>query len=162
MEWTSIALYTLAGVLVLVGTVGAALPVVPGVLLVFGGLLLAAWSDGFVHVGTGTLVVLAVLAALTYVVDFVAGMLGAQRVGASRQALIGALLGGLLGLTLGIAGAVIGPFVGAVLGEYSVQRNLSQAGRVGVGTWLGMAIGLAAKLALIFAMIAIFVLALFF
>jgi uncharacterized protein YqgC (DUF456 family) len=162
MEWTSIALYVLAGVLVVVGTLGTALPGLPGALMVFGGLLLAAWADGFAHVEVGTLVVLGVLAALTYIVDFAAGVLGAQRVGASRRALIGALIGGLLGLTLGLAGAIVGPFVGAVLGEYSVQRNLGQAGRVGVGTWLGMAVGLAAKMALVFSMIALFMLAVFF
>ena len=161
MDWTSISLFVLAGLLVLVGILGTALPALPGVLMVFAGLLLAAWTDGFVHVGTGTLVVLGLLAALTYAVDFAAGMLGAQRVGASRRALVGAVLGGLLGLFLGIAGAIVGPFIGAVIGEYTVQRNLSQAGRVGVGTWLGMAVGLAAKLALVFAMIAIFALALF-
>ncbi|MBW2267350.1 MAG: DUF456 domain-containing protein [Deltaproteobacteria bacterium] len=162
MEWTSIALFVLAGLLVLVGTLGTALPALPGVLMVFAGLLLAAWTDGFVHVGTGMLVVLGLLAALTYAVDFAAGALGAQRVGASRRALIGAVLGGLVGLFMGIAGAIVGPFVGAVIGEYTVQRNLSQAGRVGFGTWLGMAVGLAAKLALVFAMLALFVLALFF
>jgi hypothetical protein len=161
MEWSSIALFVLAGLLVLVGTLGTALPALPGVLLVFGGLLLAAWTDDFVHVGSGTLVLLGLLAALAYGVDFAAGALGAQRVGASRRALVGALLGGLVGLFLGIAGAIVGPFIGAVIGEYTVQRNLSQAGRVGVGTWLGMAIGLAAKLALVFAMIAIFLVALF-
>ena len=78
MDWTSISVFVLAGLFVLVGILGTALPALPG-------LLLAAWTDGFVHVGTGTLVVLGLLAALTYAVDFAAGMLGAQRVGASRR-----------------------------------------------------------------------------
>lgn len=156
MEWTSIALFALAGLMVLVGALGTALPALPGVLLVLAGLLLAAWTDGFVHIGQGTLILLAALAVLTYGVDFAAGALGAQRVGASRRALVGAFVGGLVGLFFGLPGVLLGPFVGAVLGEYTVQRNLSQAGKVGIGTWLGMAVGLAAKLAIVFSMIAIF------
>lgn len=162
MEWTQIALYALAIVLVVVGTLGTALPALPGAPMVFGGLLLGAWADGFASIGPPTLVLLGALAALTYAVDFLAGVLGARRVGASRQALVGAMLGGLVGLFFGLPGAIAGPFVGAVIGEYSVQRNLSEAGRVGLGTWLGMAVGLAAKLALVFSMLAIFLLAIAF
>lgn len=160
MDWVTIGTYVLAGILVLVGTLGTALPALPGVLMVLGGLGLAAWTDGFVHVSQTTMIVLAGLALLTYAVDFVAGVLGAQRVGASRRALVGAMLGGLAGLFFGLPGVLLGPFVGAVAGEYTVQRNLSQAGRVGFGTWIGMAVGLAAKLAIVFSMIAIFLFAL--
>lgn len=160
MEWTKLALFVVAGLLVLVGTLGTALPAIPGPPMVFAGLLLAAWADGFAHIGVPTLALLGALAALTYAVDFAAGALGAQRVGASRRALVGALLGGLVGLFFGIPGALLGPFIGAVAGEYSLQRNFSRAGRVGVGTWVGMALGLAAKLAIVFTMIAIFLVAL--
>ncbi len=159
MEWSTIGLYLLAGAMVLVGTLGTALPALPGVLLVLAGLALAAWTDGFVNVGEVTLAVLAALAVLTYAVDFAAGALGAQRVGASRRALVGATLGGLAGLFFGLPGVLLGPFVGAVVGEYTVQRSLSQAGRVGFGTWIGMAFGVAAKLAIVFSMILIFLFA---
>ncbi|HJO24975.1 MAG: DUF456 domain-containing protein [Myxococcota bacterium] len=160
MEWTAVALWILAGVLVVVGVGGTALPVLPGALLVFCGLLLGAWIDGFEKVGGWTLTLIGVLAGLTYAVDFAASALGAQRVGASRRALVGAVAGGVVGLFFGILGVLVGPFMGAVIGEYTVQRNLSQAGRVGVGTWIGMALGLAAKLALVFTMIGTFVIAL--
>lgn len=159
MDWWAIGLFVLAGLMVLVGTLGTALPALPGVLLVLGGLALAAWTDGFVNVSELTIVLLGVLALLSYAVDFAAGALGAQRVGASRRAVVGAVLGGLAGLFFGLPGVLLGPFVGAVVGEYSVQRNIAQAGRVGIGTWLGMAIGLAAKLAIVFTMLAIFIFA---
>jgi uncharacterized protein YqgC (DUF456 family) len=159
MEWTSIALWVLAGLLVIIGVAGTALPALPGAVLVFAGLALAAWTDGFAHAGPWTLALLGVLAVLTYVVDFAASALGAQRVGASRRAIVGALIGGLVGLFFGLVGVIVGPFLGAVVGEYTVQRNLSQAGRVGVGTWVGMALGMAAKLALVFSMLGVFVLA---
>lgn len=160
MEWTTALLWILVVLMVVVGVGGTALPVLPGALLVFGGLLLGAWIDGFQKVGVWSMTAIGVLAALTYAVDFAASALGAKRVGASRRAVLGAVLGGIVGLFFGILGVLVGPFAGAVIGEYTVQRNLSQAGRVGVGTWIGMALGLAAKLTLVFAMVATFLIAL--
>ena len=152
----TVALWVLAGVLVVVGLAGTVLPALPGAVMVFAGLFLAAWADGFVHVGTAPLVGIGVLAALTYAVDFAATALGAKKLGASRRALVGAALGALVGLFFGIFGVLLGPFVGAVLGELSEQWDLVRAGKAGVGAWLGLLLGAAAKLALILAMLGVF------
>lgn len=152
----SLALWILAALLVAVGVFGVLLPVVPGPLLVASGLVLAAWIDDFAYVGRGTLVVLALLTLLAHAVDFAAAALGAKRVGAHRRALVGAVLGAGIGIFFGLPGVVLGPFVGAALGELSVRGGLERAGRVGVATWIGMALGGAAKLALMLCMIALF------
>src|SRR5688500_3664791 len=70
--------YGLATVLVLVGLAGTVLPVIPGTALIFGGLLLAAWADGFTHVGWVGLTIIGALAVLAFVADFVASLLGAK------------------------------------------------------------------------------------
>ena len=88
-----------------------------------------------------------------------AGSLGAKRAGASREAVIGAALGTLVGIFFGFVGIVFGPFAGAVVGEYMARRNLAQAGRAGVATWLGFLLGIGVKLVLAFAMVGIFILA---
>ena len=152
--------YVLAAVLIVVGFVGTVLPVLPGVPIVFGGMLLAAWADHFAHVGMLTLSVLGVLTVLALAVDFVAGMLGAKRVGASRYAVIGALLGSVVGIFLGLPGLLLGPFVGALLGELVAGGSLRRATDVGVGAWLGFVIGAAAKIGLCFAMLGVFAFAL--
>src|ERR1043165_5704890 len=108
--------YALAVLLVVVGLFGTVLPAIPGVVLIFAGLLLAAWADGFAHVGTVGLVIIGALAILSFVVDFLASLLGAKRLGASPQALVGATVGGIVGLFFGIPGLVLGPFLGASLG----------------------------------------------
>jgi uncharacterized protein len=149
-------LYTTAVVLVIVGLVGTVLPVLPGVLLVFGGLFLAALADGFSRVGYGTLTVIGILALLSLVADFVASLLGAKRVGASPQALVGAAIGGGVGIFFGIPGIIIGPFLGAVLGEYLARGRLAQAGKVGLGTWVGLIVAAIAKVVIAFMMIATF------
>lgn len=152
----TVSLFLLAAALVAVGFAGLVLPGLPGAPLVFAGLLVAAWAEGFVHVGAGTLLVLALLAAATFAVDFAASAVGARRFGASPRAIAGAAVGGVVGLFFGLPGLVVGPFLGAVAGELSARRSLEQAGRAGIGATLGLAIGLAAKIALAVAMLAVF------
>ena len=154
-------LWVLAVVLVIVGLAGVVMPALPGTMLVFAGLVLAAWADGFSRVGAGTLVVLGLLAAGSYGIDFVAAALGARRLGASRRAMAGAAIGTVLGLFLGLPGLIIGPFVGAVAGELTLHRDLLKAGRAGVAAWIGFAVGMAVKVALVFVMIGIFLAAFF-
>lgn len=149
-------MWVLALVLVLVGIVGTVLPALPGAPLVFAGLLLAAWADGFQKVGWLPLTVLGVLTIATLVVDLLATALGARRVKASALAVVGAAVGSLVGLFFGFVGLLVGPFVGALLGEYVSSRDVRQAGRAGVGTWLGLVVGAAAKLALVFTMLLVF------
>jgi hypothetical protein len=148
--------YALAATLVLIGLLGTVLPAIPGALFVFGGLALAAWADGFTRVGAVGLTLIGVLGALSFVADFVASLLGAKRVGASPLALAGATAGGLLGLFLGLPGMILGPFIGAVAGELIARGRLAQAGKVGLGTWLGLVAAAVLKLVLAFMMIATF------
>ena len=157
----TILLWILAALLIVTGLVGLVVPALPGQPLLFGGLLMAAWIEDFAHVGAGTLVVLGLLAALSYLVDFAASALGAKRFGASPRAVLGAAAGALLGLFMGLIGVLVGPFVGAVVAELSLHNDWRQAGRAGVGASLGLLLGAAAKLALAFSMLGVYLLARF-
>ncbi|UDI82365.1 membrane protein [Xanthomonas citri pv. mangiferaeindicae] len=95
---TAVVYYVLATALVLIGLAGVVLPALPGLPLVFAGLLVAAWADNFTHIGWVTLVVLGLITALSYLVDFLATLYGAQRVGASKMALWGSVIGGIAGI----------------------------------------------------------------
>lgn len=166
METQSIY-YALAIILVLIGVVGTILPALPGLPLVFAGMLLAAWAGGFEQIGMTTLVVLGVLTAASLLIDFWATAVGARRVGASRKAVIGAVLGIFAGLFFGPLGLFVGPFAGALVGELLHGRRLNPGGighatRIGFGTWLGIVFGVVLKLTLAFAMLGLFALAWFF
>ena len=154
----SLILWILCAILTLAGLAGLLLPMLPGAPLLFLGLLLGAWAEDFRYVGLWTLLVLAGMAALTYVVEFVASALGVNRFGGSRRAMAGAVVGGIVGLFLGVPGILLGPFIGAVIGELSLQRSVDQASRAGFGTVVGLAIGMAGKLAIGIAMIGLFLL----
>lgn len=155
----TIVLWTLAIGLVLVGLAGTVLPALPGAILVLAGLVLAAWIDGFARVGFGTLAGLAALTLLAYALDFVATALGARRFGTSWWGVVGALLGLLGGLVFGLPGLVIGPFLGAFVAEWLARRDVRQAGRAGLGAWLGLLLGAAGRLAVVLAMIGLFAVA---
>lgn len=156
LETAPVLLHLLAAALVLIGLAGLILPVLPGAPLIFVGLLLTSWADDFEYVGAVSLVLLGLLALLTYVVDFAASAFGARRFGASARAAVGAGLGALVGLFFGLPGVLLGPFAGAVAGELSNRRKLGDAGRAGLGATLGLVIGAALKLALAFTMLALY------
>ena len=157
MDWT-ILWWVLAALIVVGGLVGTIIPALPGVPLVFAGLLLAAWAGDFNQVGWTTVGILGALTALSWLIDFLAAAMGAKRLGASQRAFWGAAFGAVVGIFFGIPGIILGPFVGAVVAEISVGRSVQEASRAGYGAWIGVVLGTAAKLAIAFLMVGIFVL----
>ena len=144
----------------LAGVAGTVLPALPGIPLIFGGVLLAAWIEDFQRIGGWTIGVLAVLAVIGLAIDYVAAAASARRAGASRQGVIGAAVGTVVGIFTGLWGLVFMPLVGAAIGEFIAQRDALRAGKVGIATWLGLLVGTAAKIAIAFTMIGVFLAAL--
>lgn len=145
---------------VLLGLAGTVLPVLPGTLLVWGGLLLGAWIDDFTRVSGWTMGFITVLATLAWALDFLAGLMGAKRAGASTLALVGAAIGTVVGIFMGLIGVLFMPLVGAAVGEYWAQRDQRRAAKVALATWLGLMAGLIAKVVLSFVMVGTFLVAL--
>lgn len=149
--------WLLSVALILLGLAGTVLPALPGTLFVLAGILLGAWIDDFSRVGWGSVAAVTVLAVLAWGLDYAAGLLGAQRAGASRQAIIGAALGTVAGLFMGLVGVLFMPLVGAAVGEYLARKDHRQAINVGIATWLGIMVGLVAKVVIAFMMVGIFI-----
>ena len=154
------ALWILSVLMIVVGVAGTVLPALPGVILVLAGIVLGAWIDDFTRVSGLTVGIAAVLAVAAWLIEYLAGVMGAQKAGASKEAIVGALIGTVVGIFTGLWGLIFMPLLGAVIGQYLVDRDLIRARNVGLATWLGMAIGTLAKIALTFLMIGIFIAAL--
>jgi hypothetical protein len=154
--------WALSAGLILLGLAGIVLPALPGTVLVLAGIVLGAWIDDFTRVGWVVVTAVTVLAVLAWAMDFVAGLLGARRAGASRQAVIGAALGTVAGIFMGLVGVLFMPLVGAAIGEYMAQKDHARAMKVGVATWLGLMLGMLAKVVLAFMMVGIYIVALLF
>ena len=156
----TVVLWMVAVLLIAVGVAGTILPAIPGVTLVFLGMLLGAWIDDFARIPVWLVVVFGVLTAIAWAVDYFAAAAGAKKAGASKLAVIGAMIGTVAGIFTGLVGLLFMPLVGAAIGEFIAQRDLRRAGTVGVATWLGLLVGTAVKVAIVFAMIGAFVVAL--
>ncbi len=156
------ALSILAIALMIVGAVGIIVPALPGIPLMFAGMVVAAAIDDFQRIGWVTLSVLGFLTVFSVIMEFAAAALGAKRIGASKQAIWGALFGTVVGIFFGIPGLLLGPFAGAVIGELAANGTIERAGRVGVATWIGLFLGTLVKIAIAFAMLGIFIVAYFF
>ena len=152
MDWQNI----LAFILVAVGIIGSVLPMLPGVPLVFAGMLLAAWHGDFERVSVLTMVIIGAISVLAWTVDFFATVVTAKEVGASKNALIGAGFGAVLGIFAGLPGLILGPATGAVIGELTAHSNKTKATVVGVAAGLGFVLAMVIKLLLILVMLAIF------
>jgi len=154
---TVILLWILAVILVLTGFAGLVLPALPGIPMIYAGLFMAAWAEDFVYVGWVTLLILGLLAAISYFVDLAATALGAKKFGASPRAIWGAAAGTLIGIFFGLPGIIIGPFAGALVAELTHKNDMQAATKAGVGATLGLLFGAILKIALAFTMIGVFV-----
>jgi uncharacterized protein YqgC (DUF456 family) len=135
--WT-ILLFIGTLLIMLVGLAGVILPVIPGVPIIWLGVFLYGLFTGFAEINWNILGIFAVLTGFTIILDYVANLYGAKRMGATRWGILGALFGMLVGLfTAGLIGLLVGSFVGAVLGELLAGKTGGRALRAGIGTFLG-------------------------
>lgn len=159
MDW-NILWYIIAGIVIAAGFAATIFPNLPGIPVMFAGMLFAAWVGHFEKIRVWVVVVLGILAALSIVLDFFAGTWGAKRYGASKRAVWGALVGTIVGLFFGIPGLLLGPFIGALVGQLLSGSPLGHSAQVGFGTWVGLLVGTAIKIGVAFMMLGTFALAL--
>jgi uncharacterized protein YqgC (DUF456 family) len=159
---SDVLLYILAAVVILVGLAGTILPALPGVPLVYAGMVLAAWVGDFKEIGAIPLIILGLLMVFAVAMDFVAAALGVKKTGASTLAFAGAGIGTVVGIFFGLPGLLLGPLVGAIIGELMAGKQMEQAWRAGVGAAIGFILGALLKIALAFTMLGVFAAALVF
>jgi uncharacterized protein len=147
---------SLALLVMFVGLAGSVLPGIPSTPLV----MLAAIGHrlyfGQASVGNGGLVILGGLMVLSLVMDYVASMLGAKKLGATWRGVLGAVVGALVGFFFGPVGIILGPFLGAMALEMAGGREWKEASRAGLGAVLGLFVGAIGKLACCAAMMGLF------
>ncbi|MBM3882874.1 MAG: DUF456 domain-containing protein [Verrucomicrobia bacterium] len=157
MSWAEIVGFGLALLVMGVGLLGSVLPGLPGPPLVVAAAVGHRLYFGEAGLGNPLLGVLIGLMCLSLLLDYVAGLLGARKLGATWRGVLGAAIGAIVGLFFGFVGVLIAPFLGAVLFELAGGREWREATRAGVGTVLGMLAGAVGKIACCLAMIGIFV-----
>jgi uncharacterized protein YqgC (DUF456 family) len=140
----------------IVGLIGTAVPILPGAPMILIGLALYFWITHFSQLTAPLLIGQTLLAASTFVVDFIAASWGVRRAGGSKASAWGAVLGTAMVFVAGPWGIVIGPVLGAVIAEMITGKALKQAVRSGIGSLWGILGGTIAKLIIVGTMIAWF------
>ncbi len=136
------------------GFVGIVFPVLPGVILIWVGMLVYGLMTGFESLSWLFFVGQGAAVAFTIFVDYAATVWGVHRFGGSRVAVWGGIAGMVLGIVLfGPFGIIIGPFLGAFAAELLLRRSAHQALRVGMGTLIGFLGSTATKLLIAGAML---------
>ncbi|HEX6988658.1 MAG TPA: DUF456 family protein [Bacillota bacterium] len=136
--WTVLAI-----VLMVAGLIGTVVPALPGVALIFAGVLVHAWGTGFETVSGSFVLWMLGLTVFALAADYLSGTVMARRAGASRAGMLGAFIGGVAGtLIFGPLGLVLGPLLGAFAGELIDGKAVERAAQIGwravVGVWIGM------------------------
>ncbi|MCC5806417.1 MAG: DUF456 domain-containing protein [Opitutales bacterium] len=125
------------GLLVL-GVVGAVVPVLPGPVLGLAALVAHKILAGPGSVSWTFLAVAAAAVAAAAFVDLLLCGAATRLFGGTRQGMIGAVFGLVAGfLLLGPIGLFVGPVLGAVLFEWIEQRSICRALRAGAGATAG-------------------------
>ncbi|HXV64047.1 MAG TPA: DUF456 family protein [Vicinamibacteria bacterium] len=149
-------IHILVGVLFVLGIAGSVLPFLPGTILIWIGALIYAIATDFETLGPLGLIVLGALTGLAYLLDYVAGAVGVERLGGSRWAMLGAIVGAIVGIFFGLPGLLLGPVAGAVLFELWRSRDVNASMKSGMGSVLGMVLGTAAKFTIGLIMVGLF------
>lgn len=153
MNVAEISGFVLALLVMLLGLIGALVPVLPGTPLIFLAALGHKLWLGDRSVSWWIIGLLGLVTSLTLLVDFLASAYGAKKMGATWRGAVGAAVGGILGMLWLPFGLIIGPFLGATLLEMATGKEWREAGKAGVGATLGFLAGTVGKVAACLGMI---------
>lgn len=125
----------------LIGLVGIIIPILPGVFLIWFGVLIYAWRDGFEALSLGTFMFISVIVVFAGLSDLWLPAFGAHKSGASKRTIVTGLLGAIIGsFVLPLVGTIVGYVFGVLLGEYHKRRDWQAAWQASKGSLAGWGI----------------------
>ncbi|HEY2801176.1 MAG TPA: DUF456 family protein [Chthoniobacterales bacterium] len=147
-------------VLMAIGLIGTVLPIFPGTTIILAAAIIHRIMLGAQKsIGWKSIALLILLTLASYAIDFLGGWFGARRFGATGWGMWGAFFGAIVGVFFALPGLLLGPIIGALLGELIGGKRLVEAGRAGWGALFGNLAGTLGKLAIGFAMVSWFLVA---
>ena len=154
-----VAMSILAGLLLLIGFVGCVVPVLPGPIIGYCGLLVLIPTEKCPS--TLLLVTMGLVVAAVTVADYIVPAMGAKKFNCSRWGTVGCFVGTIVGLFFVPFGILVGPFLGAFLGELIAMKSIGAALKGGFGAFLGFLSGVFLKILACIAMTFIYVMLVF-
>ena len=140
LELTMLFLGALA---ILAGIAGCFVPIIPGPIVAYCGLLCMMPTSK--SPSAATLVLFGVITAVVTVLDYVVPAMGAKKFKCSKWGIWGCTIGTFIGIFYFPIGLILGPFLGAVAGELIAKKPLAMAAKGGLGAFLGFLAGVFLK-----------------
>ena len=127
--------------LCLIGIVGSFLPIIPGPVTSWLGILLLNLTSA-VEFNLNFVLITFTVAVSVGILDYIIPILGVKKLGGSRSGQIGTTVGLIVALViLGPIGIIIGPFMGALLGEMSTNKSFQDSLNPAFGSFIGVIAG---------------------
>ncbi|MBT8300008.1 MAG: DUF456 domain-containing protein [Maribacter sp.] len=138
-----IALLVLGFILMFIGILGSFLPVLPGPLMSWAGLLVLSLTKVIPNDWWFLGITLAI-ALVVFTMDYIIPAVGTKKFGGTKAGMFGTMIGLLVALffpILGPIGIVIWPFVGALVGELMNKADRKTAAKAAFGSFIGFLTG---------------------
>jgi len=154
----NIPYFIIAVIFFFIGFFGLIIPVIPDLVVIWLGVLIYAIGTKFSEISISTVILLGLLSLTTYLIDYLAAVLGAKRYGASKKGIVAGIIGGMIGIVIfPLLGFVIGAVAGIIIAEiYLVKRSPKDAIRASKGAFLGFFLGVLTKIVITGVIIGIF------
>ena len=149
-----VALSIVAIVLAILGVIGCILPIVPGVIISYGGLVCLYFCPS-AEISLSQIIIYGIVALVLTIVDFLLPSYFSKKFGGSKAGQLGATLGliagvlscGILTPIVGLVAVIVCPCVGAIIGEIIHDKSdREKAIKVGLGTFISFFVGTIMKL----------------
>lgn len=135
---SDLLLWSITLILLFVGLLGIFIPALPGILLVFAGILFFAAATGFSVITPPVLIIFGSVALVACLAEYAGSVVATRVGGGGRWALLGCVIGGLVGMAGGPPGFIIGALLGAYVGALYEGREALAAGKIALWSLLGL------------------------
>ena len=144
----AVILFIIGIALCLIGIIGSFIPIIPGPMSSWLGILLLNLTES-VEFNIQFILITFIIAFLISALDYIIPIIGVKKLGGSKGGLIGASIGLVIGLIIiGPIRLLFGPFIGAIAGEIINKKKLREAIKPAIGSLVGILIGSGIKFCL--------------
>jgi len=139
-----IILVLFSSLIIALGIAGIIIPFLPGIPLIYAGVLLYSIFTSFEHIRIFNVVLITFLVALSFANDYLFSFMGAKKAGITRYGITGGVIGLIIGLAFspfGIFSLIIGPIIGIIIAELIASKRLMFSARIGLWALIGFTFG---------------------
>lgn len=141
----------------IIGFIGAIVPGIPGIGLMFLSALFYGFASQFEKISIGWIAIFGMLTLISFVLDYLSSIMAAKKFGATKFGIIGGVLGAVIGtLILNLPGLFLGQFAGMLIGEIYGGKALKASVKAGFGGMIGYILGITINISIAFFILAIF------